>query len=132
MAEGVGRSGEDVARAESEVTRAFRCGYQDLVRGRPEARPRPSDDQAVFALADQVVRECERRMSEEPSLPRLSRAQLVGVRQRLFLAHSALGPLAEMLSLPAVEDVVIASSPRGWLEFRPHRPASAPSEAMEE
>lgn len=104
---------DEVARAEAQILSVFRCGYDGLLRGRPERRLGPADDEAVFELADRAVHEYVDAMASDPALPRLARAQLFEIRRSLFLAHSALGPLGPLLTGQDVEDVQIGVPPSG-------------------
>src|SRR6266481_7982629 len=97
MEEGVSASREEVDRAESQILPVFRRDYEELLRGRQDPRPQPSDDQAIFGLADKAVHEYLRVMIESPLLPRLSRVQLLELRRRLYVMHCALGPLGPVL-----------------------------------
>lgn len=114
-------SPEEVASAEREILPIFRRGYEELLRGRPAPRSEPSDDQAIFGLADRAVHEYLRAMASNPALPRLARVQLLDIRRHLYLTHSALGPLGPLLTREGVEDIHIHGTRGGWLEYGDHQ-----------
>src|SRR5258708_6049838 len=112
---------EDPRGAERTILQAFRQDLHELLRQRPDVRPQPSDDQAIFGLADKAIRDHLAAAARTPSLPRLSRPQLLEVRRWLYVTHSALGPLGELLAIPNVEDIHINGTRGGYLEFGDHR-----------
>jgi pilus assembly protein CpaF len=114
-------SEEEVARAEQEMRTVFLRDYEDLLRGRANLRPQASDDQAIFGFADRAVHEYLRAMASNPALPRLSRVQLMEIRRSLYVSHTALGPLGELLAIPAVEDIHIHGAQGGYMEYGDHR-----------
>src|SRR5215472_15487709 len=117
----VSASPEDVKRAEQLALPAFRKDLEDLLRDRPDLRPQLADDQAIFALADKAVRDYLAAAARTPSLPHLSRVQVMEVRRRLYVTHCPLGPLKELLDKPGVEDVHINGTRGGYLEYGDHR-----------
>jgi pilus assembly protein CpaF len=114
-------SPEEVRRAAQEILPAFRRDLEELLRRHTDLRPQPSDEQPIFALADKAVRAYRAASASAPSLPRLSRVQLLEIRRALYVTHSALGPLGELLNKPGVEDVHINGTRGGYLEFGDHR-----------
>ena len=119
--EEVNASPEDVRRAEQEILPAFQKDLKELLSQRPDLRPQPADDQAIFALADKAVRDYLAASARAPSVPRLARVQLLEIRRRLYVTHSALGPLGELLTIEGVEDIHINGTRGGYLEFGDHR-----------
>lgn len=111
----------DLQRAEAATLPKFRKDLAELLRQRPGFAPQPSDDDAIFALADKAMRAYHLASARMSDLPRLSRTQLLELRRRLFVAHSALGPFAELLKVDGVEDVVINGARGGYLEFGDRR-----------
>ncbi len=112
---------EEVARAEREIRTIFLRDYEDLLRGRTNLRPQPSDDQAIFGFADRAVHEYLRAMAGNPALPRLSRVQLMEIRRNLYVTHTALGPLGPLLAEEGVEDIHIHGTQGGYMEYGDHR-----------
>src|SRR6266700_540864 len=121
MAQEAHANREDLARAEHEIRTIFLRDYEDLLRGRANLRPQPSDDQAIFGFADRAVHEYLRAMATNPSLPRLSRVQLMEIRRYLYVTHTALGPLGPLLANEGVEDIHIHGPRGGWMEYGDHR-----------
>lgn len=121
MAQEPDASPQELARAEDQIRTIFSRDYEDLLRGRVDLRPQPSDDQAVFGFADRAVHEYLRAMATNPALPRLSRVQLMEIRRHLYVTHTALGPLSDLLAIEGVEDVHIHGAQGGWLEYGDHR-----------
>ena len=116
---------DEVAQAEQLILPAFRQGLEELLRDRPDPRPQPSDDRAIFALADKAIRDYHAATARTPTLPRLSKVQYLEIRQRLYITHSALGPLGELLALEGVEDIHI-NGIRGGLNRTGFRRGSIP------
>jgi len=112
---------EMVRQAETDIRSAFRKDLDDLLRDRADPHNQPSDDRAIFALADKAIRAYHAVTARDPQLPRLSKVQLWEVRQRLYIMHSALGPLGELLAIEGVEDIHINGTRGGYLEFGDHR-----------
>jgi pilus assembly protein CpaF len=112
---------DEVAQAEQLILPAFRQGLEELLRDRPDPRPQPSDDRAIFALADKAIRDYHAATARTPTLPRLSKVQYLEIRQRLYITHSALGPLGELLALEGVEDIHINGIRGGYLEYGDRR-----------
>lgn len=125
-------SPEDVRRAEALITSAFHRGLDVMLRGRPDPRPQPADDRAIFALADGAVREYHAATARDPALPQLSQVQCWEIRQRLYVTHGALGPLGELLAIEGVEDIHIDGARGGCLEFGDHQEPLPISWASEE
>jgi len=121
MAQEAHANQEELARAEHEVRTVFLRDYEDLLRGRTNLRPQPSDDQAIFGFADRAVHEYLRAMATNPTLPRLSRVQLMEIRRHLYVTHTALGPLGPLLANEGVEDIHIHGPRGGWMEYGDHR-----------
>src|ERR1041385_4821144 len=112
---------DDLRRAEAAALTTFREDLAELLRQRPGFAPQPSDEDAIFALADKAMRGYNTSSALASDLPQLSRAQLLELRRRLFISHSALGPFAELLKVDGVEDIVINGAQGGYLEFGDHR-----------
>ena len=112
---------EGVRLAEEHIRPAFRKELDDLLRGRADPRPQPSDDRAIFGLADKAVRDYHAATARSASLPRLSRVQYWEIRQRLYVTHGALGPLGELLAIEGVEDIHINGTRGGYLNFGDRR-----------
>jgi pilus assembly protein CpaF len=124
-------SAGDVAAAEGLILTAFRKHLDELLAGRPDPRPRSDDDRAIFALADQAVKQYHAATARNPDLPRLSAVQYWEIRQRLYVTHSALGPLGELLAIDGVEDIHINGARSAYLEYGDRReplPVTYPSE----
>src|SRR6266498_3100476 len=102
MAQEAHANREDLARAEHEIRTIFLRDYEDLLRGRANLRPQPADDQAIFGFADRAIQEYVGTTATNPALPRLSRVQLIEIRRRLYVTHSALGPLCDLLTVQGV------------------------------
>jgi pilus assembly protein CpaF len=110
-------SPEAVQNAEQLILPAFRKSLDELLRGRPDPRPQPADDRVIFALADKAIRDYHAATARTESLVRLSKLQYWEIRQRLYVTHSALGPLGELLAIEGVEDIHINGVRGGHLEF---------------
>ena len=121
MAQEADASRDELTQAENEIRTIFLRDYEDLLRGRANLRPQPSDDQAIFGFADRAVHEYLRAMATNPALPRLSRVQLMEIRRHLYVTHTALGPLGDLLAIERVEDIHIHGTQGGWLEYGDHR-----------
>src|SRR5215467_5220443 len=91
-------SADEVMQAEAYILPAFRKSLDDLLRERKDPRPQFSDDRAIFGLADKAVRDYHAATARSSTLPQLSQVQLWEIRQRLYIQHSALGPLGELLA----------------------------------
>ncbi len=111
----------DMATAERLMLTAFRKNLDELLAGRPDPRPRTEDDKAIFALADQAVKQYHAATARDPNLPQLSPVQCWEIRQRLYVTHSALGPLGELLAIDGVEDIHINGTRAGYLEYGDRR-----------
>ncbi len=111
----------EVAAAERLMLTALRKNLGELLAGRTDPRPRAADDHAIFALADAAVKDYHAATARDPSLVRLSKVQYWEIRQRLYVSHSALGPLGELLALERVEDIHINGPRAGYLEYGDHR-----------
>lgn len=98
---------EEVARAREIVREDFQASLDDFFRQRGLTRPQAADDPAIYGLAEAAARRYHRATAYDPSLPRLSTVQLWEIRQDLYLGHGPMGPLAEELSIPGVEDIHI-------------------------
>ncbi len=107
---------EDIDRAEEEIRAAFERDLKTLLRGRQDPHPQPSDDRAIWALADKAVRDYHAATARTDSLPRLPRPQYLAIRQRLYAGHTGLGPLRELLMTEGVEDIHIHGA-SGYLEY---------------
>jgi pilus assembly protein CpaF len=114
-------SSGEVATAERLMLSAFRKNLDELLAGRADPRPRAEDEKAIFALADQAVKQYHAATARDPDLPRLSPVQYWEIRQRLYVTHSALGPLGELLALDGVEDIHINGTRSGYLEYGDRR-----------
>ncbi|MHB8588124.1 MAG: CpaF family protein [Candidatus Dormibacteraceae bacterium] len=112
---------DSVELAEEHIRPAFRKELDDLLRGRADPRPQPSDDRVIFALADKAVRDYHAATARSTTLPRLSQVQYWEIRQRLYVTHGALGPLGELLAIEGVEDIHINGTRGGYLNFGDHR-----------
>jgi pilus assembly protein CpaF len=119
--EEVSASPEDQKRAEEAILPGFQRDLEELLRQRPDLRPQPADDDAIFAIADRAVQQYHAATAHTPGLPRLSRSQLLELRRRLFVTHSTLGPFGELLTVDGVEDIVINGTRGGYLEFGDRR-----------
>ena len=86
-------SADEVTQAEAYILPAFQKSLEDLLRERKDPRPQFSDDRAIFGLADKAVRDYHAATARSTTLPQLSQVQLWEIRQRLYIQHSALGPL---------------------------------------
>ena len=113
----------DVEAAERLMLTAFRKDLDELLAGRSDPRPRADDDKAIFALADQAVKQYHAATARSTELPRLSAVQYWEIRQRLYVTHSALGPLGELLALDGVEDIHINGTRAAYLEYGDRREA---------
>ena len=111
----------EVASAERLILAAFRKDLDELLAGRSDPRPRPDDDKAIFALADRAVKQYHAATARDPNLAQLSAVQCWEIRQRLYVTHSALGPLGELLALDGVEDIHINGTRGGYLEYGDRR-----------
>src|SRR5438876_9378691 len=116
-------SNSEVATAERLMLTAFRKNLDELLAGRSDPRPRADDDKAIFALADQAVKQYHAATARSPELARLSAVQYWEIRQRLYVTHSALGPLGELLALDGVEDIHINGTRAAYLEYGDRREA---------
>ena len=114
-------SNSEVATAERLMLTAFRKNLDELLAGRADPRPRADDDKAIFALADQAVKQYHAATARNPDLPRLSAVQCWEIRQRLYVSHSALGPLGQLLAVDGVEDIHINGTRSGYLEYGDRR-----------
>jgi pilus assembly protein CpaF len=114
-------SNNEVATAERLMLTAFRKNLDELLAGRADPRPRADDDKAIFALADQAVKQYHAATARNPDLPRLSAVQCWEIRQRLYVSHSALGPLGQLLALDGVEDIHINGTRSGYLDYGDRR-----------
>lgn len=114
-------SPSEMATAERLMLAAFRKNLDELLAGRSDPRPRPEDDKAIFALADRAVKQYHAATAHDPSLPRPSPVQCWEIRQRLYVTHSALGPLGELLAIEGVEDIHINGTRSGYLEYGDRR-----------
>src|SRR6266566_4476353 len=114
-------SKSEVATAERLMLTAFRKNLDELLAGRADPRPRADDDKAIFALADQAVKQYHAATARNPDLPRLSAVQCWEIRQRLYVSHSALGPLGQLLAVDGVEDIHINGTRSGYLEYGDRR-----------
>jgi pilus assembly protein CpaF len=112
---------EEVKRAQRTILQAFQRDLEAMLRQRPDVRPQASDDQAIFGLADRAVRDHLAAVTRSTTQPRLSRPQLLEIRRWLYVTHSALGPLGELLAIDGVEDIHINGTRGGYLEFGDHR-----------
>jgi pilus assembly protein CpaF len=121
MAEERNVSLEEVTRAAKEIRAIFLRDYEELLRGRTDPRPQPSDDRAVAGFADRAVHEYVRAMAANPQLPLVTRVQLMEIRRELYLTHTALGPLGPLLAIEGVEDIHLHGHRAGYLEFGDHR-----------
>ena len=111
----------EVERAEQEILATFRRDMRELLQGRQDPTARPSDERAIFALADKAVRDYHAATARTPSLPRLSRAQYMVIRQRIYVGHTRLGPLGELLKEERVEDIHINGLRDIEMVFDDHR-----------
>src|SRR5579859_5872673 len=93
---------DELSQAEAHILPAFQKSLDDLLRERKDPRPQVSDDRAIFGLADKAVRDYHAATARSSSLPQLSQVQLWEIRQRLYIQHSALGPLGELLAKEGV------------------------------
>ncbi|MEA2633846.1 MAG: pilus assembly protein CpaF [Chloroflexota bacterium] len=114
-------SDSEVATAERLMLTAFRKNLDELLAGRADPRPRADDDKSIFALADQAVKQYHAATARNPDLPRLSAVQCWEIRQRLYVSHSALGPLGQLLAVDGVEDIHINGTRSGYLEYGDRR-----------
>ena len=114
-------SNSEVATAERLMLTAFRKNLDELLAGRADPRPRADDDKAIFALADQAVKQYHAATARNTDLPRLSAVQCWEIRQRLYVSHSALGPLGQLLAVDGVEDIHINGTRSGYLEYGDRR-----------
>src|SRR5438874_5240357 len=124
-------SADEVTQAEAYILPAFQKSLEDLLRERKEPKPQFPDDRPIFGLADKAVRDYHAATARSSTLPQLSQVQLWEIRQRLYIQHSALGPLGELLAKEGVEDIHMNGLDHGYLEYGDHReplPASFESE----
>jgi pilus assembly protein CpaF len=112
---------EDLRQAQQMIVQAFRGDLEELLRQRPDFLAQPSDDEAIFGLADKAIRDYLATAARSSGMPRLSRPQLLETRRWLYITHSALGPLGELLAIDGVEDIHINGTRGGYLEFGDHR-----------
>src|SRR5437588_5168576 len=114
-------SADEVTQAETYILPAFQKSLEDLLRERKDPRPQFSDDRAIFGLADKAVRDYHAATARSTTLPQLSQVQLWEIRQRLYIQHSALGPLGELLAKEGVEDIHMNGLDHAYLEYGDHR-----------
>jgi pilus assembly protein CpaF len=114
-------SADEVTQAEAYILPAFQKSLEDLLRERKDPRPQFSDDRAIFGLADKAVRDYHAATARSTTLPQLSQVQLWEIRQRLYIQHSALGPLGELLAKEGVEDIHMNGLDHAYLEYGDHR-----------
>ena len=100
-------SADERKRAEAEIRRRFERDLDDHLRDRDDPTLTPDDDRAIFAFADRAVSAYHAATLGTPSLPALSRTQYAEVRQALYLSHTSLGPLRDLLAEAGVEDIHI-------------------------
>jgi pilus assembly protein CpaF len=112
---------EDVRRAQQTILRAFQRDLEALLRERGDVRAKESDDRTIFGLADKAVRDYLAMAAASTEPPHLSRPQLLEIRRWLYVTHSALGPLGELLAIEGVEDIHINGTRGGYIEFGDHR-----------
>ena len=110
-------SADEVTQAEAYILPAFQKSLEDLLRERKDPRPQFSDDRAIFGLADKAVRDYHAATARSTTLPQLSQVQLWEIRQRLYIQHSALGPLGELLAKEGVEDIHMNGLDHAYLEY---------------
>jgi Flp pilus assembly CpaF family ATPase len=119
-------SRDDFERAELEMLAAFQRDMNALLQGRQDPHVLPSDDRAIWGISDKVVRDYHAATARTPSLPRLSRAQYLEIRQRLYFSHTHIGPLGDLLKLEGVEDIHINGLRSIELVFADHREVHPP------
>jgi len=112
---------DEVRQAETYILPAFQKSLEDLLRERKDPKPQFSDDRAIFGLADKAVRDYHAATARSSTLPQLSQVQLWEIRQRLYIQHSALGPLGELLAKEGVEDIHMNGLDHAYLEYGDHR-----------
>src|SRR5258708_11704941 len=117
--------------AETYILPAFQRSLEDLLHERKDPKPQFSDDRAIFGLADKAVRDYHAATARSSTLPQLSQVQLWEIRQRLYIQHSALGPLGELLAKEGVEDIHMNGLDHAYLEYGDHRELSPPLFASE-
>ena len=112
---------EAVLRAEDIIRQRYRADLADLLKA-ASANPRAAgEDRARAALAEKAVRDYHAETARNPDLPELSRVQYVQLQHRLYIAHSPLGPLGDLLEIEGVEDIHINGTSGGYLEYGDHR-----------
>src|SRR5207244_2500025 len=111
---------DELSQAEDHILPAFQKSLEDLLRERKDPRPQFSDDRAIFGLADKAVRDYHAATARS-TLPQLSQVQLWEIRQRLYIQHTALGPLGELLAKEGVEDIHMNGLDHAYLEYGDHR-----------
>jgi pilus assembly protein CpaF len=119
-------SRDDFEQAEREMLAAFQRDMRELLAGRQDPHAQPSDERAIFGIADKAMRDYHAATARTPSLPRLSRAQYLEIRQRLYVSHTRLGPLGELLKQDGVEDIHINGLRSIELVFADHREVQPP------
>src|SRR5438132_11157176 len=87
----------DVEAAERLMLTAFRKDLDELLAGRSDPRPRADDDKAIFALADQAVKQYHAATARSPELPRLSAVQSWALRDRVYVTLCTLVELGVLL-----------------------------------
>src|SRR6266849_1509634 len=112
---------DQLSQAEAYILPAFQKSLEDLLRERKDPKPQFSDDRAIFGLADKAVRDYPAATARSSTLPQLSQVQLWEIRQRLYIQHSALGPLGELLAKEGVEDIHMNGLDHAYLEYGDHR-----------
>ncbi len=114
-------STDDFDQAEQEMLAAFHRDMHELLQGRQDPQALPSDERAIFGIADKVMRDYHAATARIGSLPKLSRAQYLEIRQRLYISHTRLGPIGDLLKLPEVEDIHINGLRSIELVYSDHR-----------
>jgi Flp pilus assembly CpaF family ATPase len=110
---------DQVKKAEEVMRQRYRRDLDDHLRDRPAGASH--DDRVRAALAEKTVREYHAQTAHDPDLPQLSRMQYLKIQHRLYIAHSPLGPLGDLLEIEGVEDIHINGTRGGYLEFGDHR-----------
>ena len=110
---------DEVRRAEEVMRQRYRKDLDDALR--TDAAASSQDDRVRAALAEKTVREYHAQTARDKDLPQLSRMQYLKVQHRLYIAHSPLGPLGDLLEIEGVEDIHINGARGGYLEFGDHR-----------
>jgi pilus assembly protein CpaF len=107
----------EVRGVEEIVRRLFVKDLQDWASAHPDKELSKDGDAARLGFAEKAVREYHARTDGDPNLARLSRVQYLRLQQRLYIAHSPLGPLGDLLELEDVEDIHIDGTRSGSLVF---------------